>query len=130
MFPVLHIGSVKNILGVEGEAPYLFHFSDRFSVFDWGSMPDELETKGTALAVMADFFFRQMQGAETWQQLDLPADLKATETYRDFCANGLSSMRVFLVRAKDNSAKKRSYCWFCMSENKGLPPLKTKKWGA
>jgi len=52
MFPVLHIGSVKNILGVEGASPYLFHFSDRFSVFDWGSMPDELDEKGTALAVM------------------------------------------------------------------------------
>ncbi len=90
MFPELHIGSVKNILGVEGKSPYLFHFSDRFSVFDWGSMPDELSEKGKALSVMADFFFRQMQGADTWQTLDLPAELKATQTYQDFCTNGLS----------------------------------------
>jgi phosphoribosylaminoimidazole-succinocarboxamide synthase len=90
MFPVLHIGSVKNILGVEGGAPYLFHFSDRFSVFDWGAMPDELDEKGAALAVMADFFFRQMEGADTWQQLDLPAALKACPTYQNFCTNGLS----------------------------------------
>lgn len=89
MFPVLHIGSVKNILGVEGESPYLFHFSNRFSVFDWGAMPDELEEKGAALAVMADFFFRQMQGAASWEKLDLPAALKATKTYQDLCANGL-----------------------------------------
>jgi len=104
MFPVLHIGSVKNILGVEGETPYLFHFSDRFSVFDWGSMPDELEAKGTALAVMADFFFRQMQGADTWQKLELPAALKATETYQDFCANGLSHHSLGLCDEAGNAS--------------------------
>lgn len=90
MFPVLHIGSVKNILGVEGQSPYLFHFSDRFSVFDWGAMPDELTDKGAALALMADFFFRQMQGAETWQKLQLPEDLANCETYREYCEKGLA----------------------------------------
>ncbi len=56
--PILHQGSVKDILGVEGRAPYLFRYSDRYSVFDWGAMPDALEGKGEALAFMADFFFR------------------------------------------------------------------------
>ncbi|MEZ5525758.1 MAG: phosphoribosylaminoimidazolesuccinocarboxamide synthase [Pseudomonadales bacterium] len=90
MFPVLHIGSVKNILGVEGQSPYLFHFSDRFSVFDWGAMPDELTDKGKALAIMADFFFRQMEGAETWQRLALPEDLAACQTYQEYRSKGLS----------------------------------------
>ena len=59
--PLLHRGSVKDVLGLEGESSYyLFYYSDRYSVFDWGPMPDDIEGKGKALAFMADFFFRQM----------------------------------------------------------------------
>jgi len=36
-----------------------FHFSDRYSVFDWGKMPDEIENKGKALAVQAAFNFEE-----------------------------------------------------------------------
>lgn len=103
MFPVLHIGSVKNILGVEGKSPYLFHFSDRFSVFDWGAMPDELADKGKALAIMADFFFRQMQGADTWQKLELPEDLAASQTYQEYCSNGLSHHSLGLCDESGNA---------------------------
>ena len=56
MWPLYHQGSVKDILGVEGRSPYLFCYSDRYSVFDWGAMPDALEGKGQTLAFMADFF--------------------------------------------------------------------------
>lgn len=44
--------------GVEGKAPYIFAFSNRYSVFDWGAMPDELAGKGAALATIADNLFR------------------------------------------------------------------------
>ena len=60
MWPLYHQGSVKDILGVEGRSPYLFCYSDRYSVFDWGAMPDALESKGQTLAFMADFFFRHL----------------------------------------------------------------------
>jgi phosphoribosylaminoimidazole-succinocarboxamide synthase len=59
--PLLHTGSVKNIYGTEGESPYVFEFSDRYSVFDWGVMPDQLDRKGEALAVMANWFFEQLK---------------------------------------------------------------------
>ena len=38
-----------------------FHFSDRFSVFDWGEMPDHIEGKGAALCVMGAYCFEQLE---------------------------------------------------------------------
>ncbi|MCO4795214.1 MAG: hypothetical protein KC493_15965 [Bacteriovoracaceae bacterium] len=64
--PLLHTGSVKNILGVRGESPYVFEFSDRYSVFDWGAMPDDLTDKGECLAAMAQLFFRKFGDKEFW----------------------------------------------------------------
>ncbi len=45
---LVHQGSTKDVFQF-GEN-YLFQFSDRYSVFDWGEMPDHLEGKGAALA--------------------------------------------------------------------------------
>ena len=56
------MGSVKDLEVLE--SPYeskegrgIFHFSDRYSVFDWGEMPDNIKNKGAALAMMATFNF-------------------------------------------------------------------------
>lgn len=38
-----------------------FDFSDRFSVFDWGEMPDHIDGKGAALAVMGAYCFEQLE---------------------------------------------------------------------
>jgi len=38
-----------------------FHFSDRYSVFDWGEMPDQIKNKGRVLATMAAFNFEQLE---------------------------------------------------------------------
>lgn len=58
---LLYSGSVKDVYGVPGRDPYVFHFSDRYSIFDWGEMPDDLAGKGEALAVMGDLFFRALE---------------------------------------------------------------------
>jgi len=44
-----------------------FLVSDRYSVFDWGEMPDHLEGKGTALCLMGAYCFEQLekQGVKT-----------------------------------------------------------------
>ena len=42
----------ENELGVG-----VFSFSDRYSVFDWGEMPDEIPNKGAALCTMASLNF-------------------------------------------------------------------------
>lgn len=38
-----------------------FTFSDRYSVFDWGEMPDQIVDKGRALASMAAFNFERLE---------------------------------------------------------------------
>jgi phosphoribosylaminoimidazole-succinocarboxamide synthase len=48
---LLHRGSVKDIYRLS-EQELLFRFSDRYSIFDWGEMPDAIPGKGEALALM------------------------------------------------------------------------------
>ncbi|MBL7714722.1 MAG: hypothetical protein JNL01_04585 [Bdellovibrionales bacterium] len=74
-FGVIYQGSVKDILGpvrvkLDDPAPtdcVLFRYSDAYSVFDWGRMPDALTGKGSALAVFAAAFFERLQLATTWK---------------------------------------------------------------
>lgn len=46
----------KNAMGVGR-----FHFSDRYSVFDWGEMPDQIENKGAALCMIGAYCFEKLQ---------------------------------------------------------------------
>ena len=46
----------KNTMGVGR-----FHFSDRYSVFDWGEMPDHIEEKGSALCLMGAYCFERLE---------------------------------------------------------------------
>jgi len=54
---LLRHGSVKDIWETS-EGNLLFSFSDRFSVFDWGKMPESIPGKGDALFHCARTFFR------------------------------------------------------------------------
>ena len=38
-----------------------FKFSDRYSVFDWGAMPDLIPNKGASLAIMTTHFFKLLK---------------------------------------------------------------------
>lgn len=44
-----------------------FVFSDRYSVFDWGEMPDKIPRKGEALCIQGAYFFEKLenQGIQT-----------------------------------------------------------------
>lgn len=52
-------GSVKNLYRNE-QQEMLFEYSDRYSLFDWGEMPDHIEQKGEALALMGALFFKEV----------------------------------------------------------------------
>ena len=39
----------------------IFSFSDRYSVFDWGEMPDYIEAKGAALCITTAYFFEKLE---------------------------------------------------------------------
>ena len=60
------MGSVKDLEIVKNPTPNnmgigRFVFSDRYSVFDWGEMPDQIKEKGKALCMMGAFFFEKLQ---------------------------------------------------------------------
>jgi phosphoribosylaminoimidazole-succinocarboxamide synthase len=38
-----------------------FVYSDRYSVFDWGEMPDQIPNKGAAIAVLGAYFFEKLE---------------------------------------------------------------------
>lgn len=59
------MGSVKDLEVLTPPEPMRtgvgrFHFSDRYSVFDWGAMPDLIPGRGQALCVIGAFFFQRM----------------------------------------------------------------------
>jgi phosphoribosylaminoimidazole-succinocarboxamide synthase len=56
------MGSVKNLSVIEEPTESksgvgFFEFSDRYSVFDWGEMPDHIPNKGSSLAIITSHFF-------------------------------------------------------------------------
>ena len=60
------MGSVKDLQVIKKPTPQAmgvgrFQFSDRYSVFDWGEMPDHIEGKGAALCLMGAYCFEQLE---------------------------------------------------------------------
>ena len=53
-------GSVKDIYATDNDRELVFAFSDRYSVFDWGEMPDHIAEKGKVLAFLCSFFFKEL----------------------------------------------------------------------
>jgi phosphoribosylaminoimidazole-succinocarboxamide synthase len=63
---MISLGSVKDLQVIKAATPDAmgvgrFNFSDRFSVFDWGEMPDHIDNKGAALCVMGAYCFEQLE---------------------------------------------------------------------
>jgi len=98
---ILFTGSVKNVRGEKGQSPYIFEFSDRYSVFDWGAMPDELEGKGKSLAYMAWMFFDILGDPARWRSWELAPNLKemfaGNEVLADLRENGAIHHCISLV---------------------------------
>jgi phosphoribosylaminoimidazole-succinocarboxamide synthase len=60
------MGSVKDLQIISKSTPEAmgvgrFLFSDRYSVFDWGEMPDHIDGKGAALCLMGAYCFEQLE---------------------------------------------------------------------
>ena len=96
-------GSVKRVW----QCPWqddslLFEFTDDYSIFDWGKMPDTIENKGRALAVFGAYFFERLSKPEFWQWLtqqeapqhlcrEFLSALSASKTMQTLQTEGLSS---------------------------------------
>jgi phosphoribosylaminoimidazole-succinocarboxamide synthase len=75
MTALLYRGSVKDLkgpvrarLGETLATGLIFEYTDAYSVFDWGKMPDPLARKGEALAVLAADWFEKLEKAEMWKE--------------------------------------------------------------
>jgi phosphoribosylaminoimidazole-succinocarboxamide synthase len=123
------MGSVKDLRIIEEPTATRagigqFYFSDRYSVFDWGEMPDQLEHKGKALCTIGAYFFERLeeQGVKTHyhgvlhnnsvkklHEIDEPVD----------------TMQVSLVRviSPDNIQGKYDYSMYSQNEKNLLIPL-------
>ena len=60
------MGSVKDLEIIQEPTELelgsgIFRFSNRYSVFDWGAMPDEIPGKGAALCLMSAFNFEMLE---------------------------------------------------------------------
>lgn len=69
--PALYRGSVKNVLGPiqVGDTPsVVFQYTDAYSVFDWGKMPDSLLQKGEAMAILSAYWFEKLESPELWRE--------------------------------------------------------------
>src|ERR1700733_14802527 len=78
--PLLYQGSVKDVRGPlrakgAGEASsnsnsgaVIFDYTDAYSVFDWGKMPDLLAHKGESLSIIAADWFEKIENPETWKE--------------------------------------------------------------
>ena len=72
--PTVYRGSVKNLRELEpprGQIPgiYLFEFTDDYSIFDYGKMPDTIPGKGKAMALMCAYIFEKLGDARSWREL-------------------------------------------------------------
>jgi len=60
------MGSVKDLKIMEEPSAHKsgrgqFIFSDRYSVFDWGEMPDHIDAKGTSICLVTAYFFEKAE---------------------------------------------------------------------
>ncbi len=67
---LVYDGSVKRVWRPEGDdGSYWFEFTDDYSVFDWGKMPDTIANKGKALLALGAFFFQYLADNKTFINL-------------------------------------------------------------
>lgn len=73
-YPLVYRGSVKNIRMVRepkmrSPGRYVFAFTDDYSVFDYGKMPDKIRGKGSAIAMMSAYLFEALEDPSAWKSL-------------------------------------------------------------
>ena len=71
---LIYAGSVKNLYQDANPAHLWFEYTDDYSVFDWGKMPDPIPGKGEALAKLGEWFFNRVADPAEWKTLGLTDD--------------------------------------------------------
>lgn len=80
--PLLYRGSVKNLRSLKSPTAtrpgrILFEFTDDYSVFDYGKMPDTIPGKGSSMAALSAFAFERLEDRRAWKELADSSSWKA-----------------------------------------------------
>ncbi|HIE11874.1 MAG TPA: phosphoribosylaminoimidazolesuccinocarboxamide synthase [Desulfotomaculum sp.] len=101
-----------------------FVFSDRYSVFDWGEMPDQIAEKGKAICLAAAYFFERLaeMGIKT-HYIGVVVD-GAAKRLRDL-RQPAATMEVKLLRVLKPKIRDNTYDYSVYREERGnmLIPL-------
>jgi len=84
---LIYEGSVKSVYkDINNDQSLIFSFSDRYSIFDWGEMPDHIPSKGECLSLMGFAFFKYLSDQKNWIQLEshFKSDLKNSHFSKEF----------------------------------------------
>lgn len=123
------MGSVKDLTVLEKPGKDRmglgrFSFSDRYSVFDWGEMPDHIADKGKAICMASAYFFERLEeeGVET-HYLGLLEDGEP-KRLGELCAPS-AIMQVKLVRVIEPAVREGAYDYAVYGEERAnfLIPL-------
>jgi len=108
------MGSVKDLVVIERPDEKMpgrgqFKFSDRYSVFDWGEMPDHIPNKGAAICLTTAYFFEKLEqlGIKTHYLGVVDADGN-TKKLSDLNAPG-SILAIKLLRVLEPEVKGNVY---------------------
>lgn len=118
------MGSVKDLLVIKspknGLGEGIFEFSDRYSVFDYGEMPDKIDGKGASLCLISAYFFEKLEklGIKT-HYIGLIEDGKV-KRLEEVCS-ATNKMKVKLVRVLRPT--KGDYSIFAKEKANFLIPL-------
>lgn len=101
-----------------------FIFSDRYSVFDWGEMPDHIPDKGASIALLGAYFFERLQdmGIKT-HYIGLIEDNRCKELNKLNAPSNI--MEIHLVRVLEPTYRDNGYDYSVYKSQKGnfLIPL-------
>jgi phosphoribosylaminoimidazole-succinocarboxamide synthase len=98
---LIYEGSVKKVFwDMENPAYNYFCFTDDYSIFDWGKMPDQLAHKGKALSILGGSLFKKLSEPQSWQALQTESSLQGFQQdflnrlftsplYTQLCQTGL-----------------------------------------
>jgi phosphoribosylaminoimidazole-succinocarboxamide synthase len=115
------MGSVKDLSIIQPAQPVQpgvgqFKFSDRYSVFDWGEMPDLIKNKGKALCLLGAYFFESLNdlGISThYQGLVEGSHIKELSDLTE----PVDTMQVSLVRVIHPEEREGNYDYAEYNEN-------------
>ncbi len=121
------MGSVKDLVVLRspngGLGEGIFEFSNRYSVFDYGEMPDKIDGKGASLCLISAFFFEKLEerGIKTHYVGLLEGDKVKRLDELEFATN---KMKIKLVRVlRPEKREKYDYSVFKRERANFLLPL-------